>query len=988
MKKRITALLLCLVMALSLIPTTVWAKQETRTIEKVQYYNSKGELITLKGEGKTINVSSNAPYIGAFTVDSNPQTYHASAPAGTAAYYMISDSKSNKIPKKYVPGQFTGDPNTLTGYFNASIYMVIYYADPPEPEVEKQTVRYQVEYRDANNNVIKYSNTSSSEYECQNTNKSHNATDQRSHQIKTSDLKTIYDNVYIDSGYTKIGWSKIQKGYASGFTSSTEYFEKNQLIYIIAKSNAPVTPGKPSENDVINATNGLVKVLCTAENNAEKATSSLLAGTITIGDVQGNSTSGYTCTVSINNDAASIGKYVILAGSGHSAATGHDLDIVFAYNTTTKTWAPKAGDTATIYVQCTPQLDPPAAPTENTFNANGKQVTVICDTENSGHNSQAFPLEYAGLQFNGTVTPVTDGSGNTTGYTYTATVNGTYYADKYTPSSVTHTFNANGANQLSVTLTYDKESQKWLAQNDAEVHTTCTKTIPAFVPENFFTGDVLVKVVDQSGAHVDKEFTGWNSTRCTATKLDEKTYTISIDGTEYINDYKGQYGADHKTVGATSATLTVVYDDTDGWKLQDTIPVTFTVTCEPDLPTENNISAPDGFVVFDCVDVNTHDKQYSAADVAQGFELAGNPTYDQNSGKWTCTINVNLSKYQAKYEADVTEVTHPITLPSGQVTLTWNETSKMWESADLPITITVTCKPAKPTDLTGIAGVKVDCVATTQVKPAHDDVNTYDFINGTYDVSEPRYDAVRNLWYCAVTITNKGAYTPGYDRDLETQHSQKYLHEVKVEGAVAAPTAKLIYTANGWALDGSEYATINVVCRPALPTIPELNQMGVDVKVSCTTKDSKHNDKTYDDLKDTDVVTGTITRDANGDYTCVLSLNDDTAKAYVTDYSSAANTNKDHTMQTNGTITLVWGATGWEVQGTKTLAITATCTTGGGTTPPGGNNIGPAKNPYIKDEPKTVKSGKTFDAGIALYVGLGILSLTGSAVAIRKREDI
>ena len=60
------------------------------------------------------------------------------------------------------------------------------------------------------------------------------------------------------------------------------------------------------------------------------------------------------------------------------------------------------------------------------------------------------------------------------------------------------------------------------------------------------------------------------------------------------------------------------------------------------------------------------------------------------------------------------------------------------------------------------------------------------------------------------------------------------------------------------------------------------------------------------------------------------------------------------------------------------------------TTTPGGNNIGPAKNPYIKDttktDGKTVKSGNTFDAGIALYAGLGFLALTGSAVAIFKQR--
>lgn len=65
--------------------------------------------------------------------------------------------------------------------------------------------------------------------------------------------------------------------------------------------------------------------------------------------------------------------------------------------------------------------------------------------------------------------------------------------------------------------------------------------------------------------------------------------------------------------------------------------------------------------------------------------------------------------------------------------------------------------------------------------------------------------------------------------------------------------------------------------------------------------------------------------------------------------------------------------------------VKRTETTTGGTTPvnPGGNK--PTK-PGTKDNSKTVQSGKTFDAGVGVYVGLSILSLTGSAVVIGKKR--
>lgn len=63
-----------------------------------------------------------------------------------------------------------------------------------------------------------------------------------------------------------------------------------------------------------------------------------------------------------------------------------------------------------------------------------------------------------------------------------------------------------------------------------------------------------------------------------------------------------------------------------------------------------------------------------------------------------------------------------------------------------------------------------------------------------------------------------------------------------------------------------------------------------------------------------------------------------------------------------------------------------------GTTGGNGNNAN-AKNPYEKndttkkDNGKTVESGRTFDAGIALYVGLSLLSVTGGALVIGKKKE-
>ena len=62
----------------------------------------------------------------------------------------------------------------------------------------------------------------------------------------------------------------------------------------------------------------------------------------------------------------------------------------------------------------------------------------------------------------------------------------------------------------------------------------------------------------------------------------------------------------------------------------------------------------------------------------------------------------------------------------------------------------------------------------------------------------------------------------------------------------------------------------------------------------------------------------------------------------------------------------------------------------GGTTPGGNGGTGggfPTKDNNKTNNTGKVESQKTFDGGIALYVGLSVLSLTGSALVIRKKKE-
>ncbi len=80
----------------------------------------------------------------------------------------------------------------------------------------------------------------------------------------------------------------------------------------------------------------------------------------------------------------------------------------------------------------------------------------------------------------------------------------------------------------------------------------------------------------------------------------------------------------------------------------------------------------------------------------------------------------------------------------------------------------------------------------------------------------------------------------------------------------------------------------------------------------------------------------------------------------------------------DATITLTYKDNSWVVDDNDSSAsILAKCSTG--------NNSN--TNPSKPSDGKPVTSSKTFDAGIALYAGLSILSLTGGALVIRKRKE-
>ena len=405
---------------------------------------------------------------------------------------------------------------------------------------------------------------------------------------------------------------------------------------------------------------------------------------------------------------------------------------------------------------------------------------------------------------------------------------------------------------------------------------------------------------------------------------------------------------------------------------------------KPAAPGEGDLSGLIGDITVNCTnDKASHNPKSKGYALISGSYTTSEVEGDAENG-YTCTVTINSQKYVEKFDAE-TKVAHTPKDDSATVTLKY--TDGAWTvTSGTPVIFNVVCEteiPDAPTapgegDLSGLIGeITVKCTndtATHQPK-----TKGYALISGSYTTSEVKGDA-ENGYTCTVTI-NSQEYVEQFDADTGAAHDPKD----------ATATVTLKHTDNGWTVDGGTPVIFNVVCETEIPDAPTVSDLP-GVKIDCVNPKEKHADLT-ETVVDTTLRFGTVTPDGKGGYYCDVTITN--TKHYVDQYNTKVA--KDHSATTGGklTVRLVWtpnangvgGSWALETSGDQ-FVINVTCTTGGNTDPGTKPGTTPGtRRPYTKDEPKTVESGKTFDAGIAMYVGLSILSVTGSAVVIRKRKD-
>lgn len=549
MKKRITALLLCLVMVFSLIPTTVWAASNSTVVLHPSVGNTvtgvkvkvgdkiDGHAITsISGYDITVdlgkyNVNNDTfrlPYAKDIWegVDNNKVDYISWAGSG-------SNSRSEGGSALLANGK-----NTAYYYFKGAPVLLTF------------TLNY-----DANGgNGAPASQT-------------YKATS----QYEKSYTFTISSQTPTREGYNFLGWNTDKNAAtASKQPGNTIVVNNNNnptTLYAVWEEKAPVTPDDPKVGENFDFSKDIVKVICET-TDTHNDSYGLKNGYYSVSDKKQVANGKWQCKITIDLD-----KYFALYNSKH---TGHTRDMnhpkATSIMTIYPTWYASTGkwssaesliDAAEIYVKC--EATQPEGPGENDTPNMAELLTVECVTADAKHTPKSAQYD---IVDKGTLTQATD-----TTWTYTVTLNRTTYINKF--NGETKTAHTDKAPNDVITLTWNWENGKWTKGFDENPVIKCECKTEIEPPTDGPTdADVKAALGNLWVKCINGPKTGSNCTPCkwpaklgysgsdSLTKVSDTEYTVELGVDVFVNAYTKRAGEEHGLMSAK--TLTWVLTFTEG----------------------------------------------------------------------------------------------------------------------------------------------------------------------------------------------------------------------------------------------------------------------------------------------------------------------------------------------------------------------------------------------------------------------------------------
>lgn len=548
MKKRITALLLCLVMVFSLIPTTVWAASNSTVV----LHPSVGSTVTGvkvkvgdKIDGHAITSISGYD----ITVDLGKYNVNNDTFRLPYAKDIWEGVDNNKVD--YISWAGSGSNSRSEGgsALLANGKNTAYYYFKGAPVLLTFTLNY-----DANGgNGAPASQT-------------YKATS----QYEKSYTFTISSQTPTREGYNFLGWNTDKNAAtASKQPGNTIVVNNNNnptTLYAVWEEKAPVTPDDPKVGENFDFSKDIVKVICET-TDTHNDSYGLKNGYYSVSDRKQLANGNWQCKITIDLD-----RYFALYNSEH---TGHirdmnhkdataKMEIFPTWFASTRNWIFVGTNTepAKIFVKC--DATQPEGPGDKTPDM-AELLTVECVTADAKHTPKSAQYD---IVDKGTLTQATD-----TTWTYTVTLNRTTYIDKF--NGETKTAHTDKAPNDVITLTWNWENGKWTKGFDENPVIKCECKTEIEPPTDGPTdADVKAALGNLWVKCINGPKTGSNCTPCkwpaklgysgsdSLTKVSDTEYTVELGVDVFVNAYTKRAGEEHGLMSAK--TLTWVLTFTEG----------------------------------------------------------------------------------------------------------------------------------------------------------------------------------------------------------------------------------------------------------------------------------------------------------------------------------------------------------------------------------------------------------------------------------------
>lgn len=549
MKKRITALLLCLVMVFSLIPTTVWAASNSTVVLHPSVNNTvTGVKVKVNDMIDGYSITKISGYD--ITVDLGKYNVNNGTFRLPYAKDIWEGVDNNKVDYIFWAGSGSNQRSEGASALLANGKNTAYYYFKGAPVLLTFTLNY-----DANGgNGAPASQT-------------YKATS----QYEKSYTFTISSQTPTREGYNFLGWNTDKNAAtASKQPGNTIVVNNTTTLYAVWEEKAPVTPDDPKVGENFDFSKDIVKVICET-TDTHNDSYGLKNGYYSVSDKKQLANGKWQCKITIDLD-----RYFALYNSEH---TGHTRDMnhpkATSIMTICPTWYASTGKwssaesliaAAEIYVKC--EATQPEGPGENDTPNMAELLTVECVTADAKHTPKSKQYN---IVEQGTVEHPTD-----TTWTYTVTLNRTTYIDKF--NGETKTAHTDKAPNDVITLTWNWENGKWTKGFDENPVIKCECKTEIEPPTDGPTDDdvkaalgnvtVTVKCINPGTKHTSCAYgvLGGND-GYQLTKNKDSTYNVVLNAAPFVKAYSS--GAQtqkqaHELVSAATLTWVLTFDKESG----------------------------------------------------------------------------------------------------------------------------------------------------------------------------------------------------------------------------------------------------------------------------------------------------------------------------------------------------------------------------------------------------------------------------------------